>query len=105
MIKLACFFKKSGKRDKMENQVKEVKIVKNILTYNEHHDVCFLCVKGVIIIEMKNGTKHILDIESNADITNSDYLKIIETNDMEEEILFKNVLYDEYWQRRLLGDC
>lgn len=74
--------------------IKEVKIKRNIISVNKNHERGYDNEKGVIIIEEENGTKHILDLKSNTDISTSDYLDIVETEDTKEEILFKNVLFD-----------
>ena len=74
--------------------IKEVKIMRNIISVNKHHERGYDNEKGVIIIEEENGKKHILDLKSNTDISKSDYLDIVETEDTKEEILFKNILFD-----------
>lgn len=74
--------------------IKEVKIMRNIISVNKNHERGYDNEKGVIIIEEENGTKHILDIRSGADISKSDYIDIVETEDTKEEILFKNALFD-----------
>lgn len=74
--------------------IKEVKIKRNIISVNKNHERGYDNEKGVIIIEEENGTKHILDIESGADISKSDYIDIVETEDTKEEILFKNIMFD-----------
>ena len=47
-----------------------------------------------MIIEKDNGDKHILDLESNADISKSDYLDIVDTKKTKENVLFKNIMFD-----------
>lgn len=74
--------------------IKEVKIMRNIISVNKNHERGYDNEKGVIIIEEENGTKHILDLKSNTDISKSDYIDIVETEDTKEEILFKNILFD-----------
>lgn len=74
--------------------IKEVKIMRNIISVNKNHERGYDNEKGVIIIEEEDGTKHILDIRSGADISKSDYIDIVETEDTKEEILFKNALFD-----------
>ena len=74
--------------------IKEVKIMRNIISVNKNHERGYDNEKGVIIIEEENGKKHILDLKSNTDISKSDYIDIVETEDTKEEILFKNVLFD-----------
>ena len=74
--------------------IKEVKIKRNIIKVNKNHERGYDVEKGVMIIEEENGTKHILDLESNNNITHCDYLDIIDTEETKEEILFKEVLFD-----------
>ena len=74
--------------------IKEVKIKRNIISVNKHHERGYDCEEGVMIIEEENGTKYILDLESNNDISKCDYLDIIDTEETKEEILFKEVLFD-----------
>ena len=74
--------------------IKEVKIKRNIIMVNKHHERGYDVEKGVMIIEEENGTKHILDLESNNNITHCDYLDIIDTEETKEEIIFKEVLFD-----------
>lgn len=50
--------------------------------------------KGVIVI-INNDKKFILDLESNTDITNSDYIEIRNTKKTKKQIIFKNIIYDE----------
>ena len=81
--------------------IKEVKIKRNIIMVNKHHERGYDVEKGVMIIEEENGTKHILDLKSNSDISTSDYLDIVETKKTKEEILFKNILFDTERLKRL----
>ena len=74
--------------------IKEVKIKRNIISVNKHHERGYDCEEGVMIIEEENGTKYILDFESNNDISKCDYLDIVDTEDTKEEILFKNIIFD-----------
>lgn len=74
--------------------IKTITIKRNIIMVNHHHDKGYGSKKGVIIIEEDNGKKHILDLESNNDISHSDYLEIIDTKKTKEEVLFKNFMLD-----------
>lgn len=74
--------------------IKEVKIKRNIIEVNKNHERGYDCEEGVMIIEEENGTKYILDLESSSDISKSDYIDIVDTEDTKEEILFKNILFD-----------
>lgn len=74
--------------------IKEVKIKRNVIYVNKHHERGYDNEKGVMIIEEENGTKHILNLESGADISKSDYIDIVDSEDTKEEILFKNIIFD-----------
>ena len=74
--------------------IKEVKIKRNVIYVNKHHERGYDNEKGVMIIEEENGKKHILDLKSNTDISTSDYIDIVDTKKTKEEILFKNIMLD-----------
>ena len=74
--------------------IKEVKIKRNVIYVNKNHERGYDNEKCVMIIEEENGTKHILDLESNNDISACDYIDILDTEYTEEEIIFKNILFD-----------
>ena len=74
--------------------IKEVKIKRNVIYVNKNHERGYDNEKGVMIIEEENGTKHILNLKSSADISKSDYIDIVDTEETEEEIIFKNILFD-----------
>ena len=74
--------------------IKEVYILKDIILYNKHHEQYYYSKKGVIVI-INNDKKFILDLESNTDITNSDYIEIRNTKKTKKQIIFKNIIYDE----------
>ena len=61
---------------------------------NKNHERGYGNKQGVMIIEEENGTKHILDLASNTDISTSDYIDIADTKKTKEEILFKNIMLD-----------
>ena len=83
--------------------IKEVKIKRNVIMVNKNHERGYDNEKGVMIIEEENGTKHILNLESSADISKSDYIDIVDTEETEEEIIFKNILFDTEWIKRLVS--
>ena len=83
--------------------IKEVKIKRNVIMVNKHHERGYDNEKGVMIIEEENGTKHILSLKSSADISTSDYIDIVDTEDTEEEIIFKNIIFDTEWIKRLVS--
>lgn len=74
--------------------IKEVKIKKNVIMVNKNHEQGYGSKQGVMIIEEENGKRHILDLESNTDISKSDYIDIVDTKKTKEEILFKNIMLD-----------
>ena len=83
--------------------IKEVKIKRNVIYVNKNHERGYDNEKGVMIIEEENGTKHILNLESSADISKSDYIDIVDSEETEEEIIFKNIIFDTEWIKRLVS--
>ena len=47
---------------------------------NEHHNKDYFSKDGIIIITMEDNNSFILDIESDADISKSDYITIMTCN-------------------------
>ncbi|MGN0966285.1 MAG: hypothetical protein ACI4OP_01650 [Candidatus Coprovivens sp.] len=74
--------------------IKEVRTKKNVIMVNKNHEQGYGNKQGVMIIEEENGKRHILDLESNTDISKSDYIDIVDTKKTKEEILFKNIMLD-----------
>lgn len=74
--------------------IKEVRVKKNVIMTNKNHEQSYKNTLGVMIIENDNGEKYILDLESNADISNSDYIDIVDTKKTREKTLFKNIMLD-----------
>ena len=74
--------------------IKEVRTKKNVIMVNKNHEQGYGSKQGVMIIEEENGKRHILDLESNTDISKSDYIDIVDTKKTKEEILFKNIMLD-----------
>ena len=83
--------------------IKEVKTKKNVVMVNKNHEKGYESKKGVMIIEEENGKKYTLDLESNTDISKSDYIDILDTKKTKEEILFKNIILDTELLKRLSG--
>lgn len=82
--------------------IREVYILKNIILYNKHHEQYYYSKKGVLVI-INNDKNFILDLESNTDITNSDYIEIKNTNKTKKQIIFKNIIYNEELLAKLSG--
>ena len=83
--------------------IKEVMVKKNVVMVNKNHEKGYESKKGVMIIEEENGKKYTLDLESNTDISESDYIDILDTKKTKEEILFKNIILDTELLKRLSG--
>ena len=83
--------------------IKEVMVKKNVVMVNKNHEKGYESKKGVMIIEEENGKKHTLDLESNTDISKSDYIDILDTKKTKKEILFKNIILDTELLKRLSG--
>ena len=74
--------------------IKEVKVKTNVVIVNKHHEQGYGNKKGDMTIEKDNGDKHILDLESNTDISKSDYLDVVDKKKTKENVLFKNIIFD-----------
>ena len=74
--------------------IKEVKTKKNVIMVNKNHERGYESKQGVMIIEEENGKKYTLDLESNTDISESDYIDIVDTKKTKENVLFKNIMFD-----------
>lgn len=74
--------------------IKEIKVLCPIVYYNKHHDREYFDKKGAMIINLFNGTKYVLDLTSNTDITmaTKDYIELRKISNTEEIVLFKNIL-------------
>lgn len=83
--------------------IKEVKIKTNLIELNHNHERAYSSKQGVMIIEEDNGNKYILDLESNTDISKSDYLEMVDTKKTKEKVLFKNIMFDTERLERLAG--
>ena len=73
--------------------IKEIYNLKNIILYNKNHEQNYYSKKGIIVI-ITNDKKFILDLESNTDITNSDYIEIQNTKKTIKKMIFENILYN-----------
>ncbi len=82
--------------------IKEVYILKNIILYNKHYEQYYYSKKGVLVI-INNDKNFILDLESNTDITNSNYIEMRNTNKTKKQIIFKNIIYNEELLAKLSG--
>ena len=78
------------KMSMLDNKVKEIRLYKNAVIFNNNHNMSYN-MKKYTEIEFFNGNIIQLDIESKTDITNSDYLKITNKGKL-VKTLFKNEL-------------
>lgn len=86
-------------------EVKSITTKNNVIIYNENHERGYMNKKGITEIELSNGKKFILDNQSSADISQSEYLKVIPTKRTKSKEVFKNLMYDtERLQRLARGD-
>ena len=72
------------------NNVKEIRIYKNAVVFNENHNDSYI-IKKYAEVEFFNGEIRKLSIEGKADITNCDYLKITDKGKL-TKIVFQNEL-------------
>lgn len=75
----------------IENKVLEIRLYKNATMYNSNHDRNYK-VKKYAELEFFNGNIIKLDIDSGADITNCDYLDIINKGKLVKNIFRSNLL-------------
>lgn len=74
----------------LDNKVKEIRLYKNAVVFNNHHNMSYK-MKKYTEIEFFNGKLIQLDIESKTDITECDYLKITDKGKL-VKTLFRNEL-------------
>lgn len=77
--------------------IKKIKLKKNVVIVNKHHERGYDNKKGVIMIEEDNGNTHYLDVTSRNDITQAvhDYIDIVDTKKTKEEVIWHNILDDK----------
>lgn len=73
----------------LQNEVKEIKQYRNGRIYNKNQNK-YYNLKKYIEIEFFNGSIILLDLISNTDITNSDYLEITNKGKLSKTI-FRNI--------------
>ena len=75
----------------IEKNVKEIRLYKNALISNEHHERIYL-TKKYMEIEFFNGKIIKLDPIAGTDITDSDYLKVMDKGKLVKNIYRSNLL-------------
>ena len=75
----------------IEKNVKEIRLYKNALVSNEHHEIIHL-TKKYMEIEFFNGKIIKLDPIAGTDITDSDYLKVMDKGKLVKNIYRSNLL-------------
>ncbi len=75
----------------LDNKVKEIRLYKNAIIYNRHHEQCFI-TKKYAEIEFFNKNIIKIDVSSGADITNSDYLEVVEKGKQQKSFFRDNIL-------------
>lgn len=75
--------------------MKIIRIAKkrNIRVKNTHNGVLFP-KQDIIVIEFENSSKRIIDLMSEKDITDIDYLQVVESPKTKEINIFKDSDYD-----------
>ena len=74
----------------ISEKVKEIRVYRNAIMYNEHHERAYLS-KKYIEIEFFNGKIIRLDPIAGADITKCDYLKIKDKGIL-KKVIFHNAI-------------
>ena len=75
----------------LNKKVKEIRIYKNAIMYHSHQDRNYRLNK-YLEIEFFDGHIIELDVDAGADITDSDYLKIIDKGKLEKSIFKINLI-------------
>ena len=76
-----------------EREVKRIIQKKNIIIINDHHNVEFKSKNGVLVIEYTDNMETVLDFDCGSNITKCDYLRVKETKNTKEKVIFKNNNY------------
>lgn len=77
-------------------QKKEIKRIvqrKNVVFLNDHKKAVFKSKKGILIIEYTDDTKTIIDFDCGSDITECDWIRIVNTVFTRDKVLFSNYNY------------
>lgn len=75
----------------IEKKTLEIRLYKNAVMYNSNHDRNYK-IKKYAEIEFLNGDIIKLDIDSGADITNCDYLDIINKGKLVKSLFRSNLM-------------
>ena len=75
----------------LNKKVKEIRIYKNAIMYNSHQDRNYRLNK-YLEIEFFDGYIIELDVDAGSDITDCDYLKIIDKGKLEKSIFKINLI-------------
>ena len=67
--------------------------IKGLNMLNKHNNCVFKNQK-VWIIKLENNKQYLLDMKSNRDITNVDYISLIETKKTKYDVLFEDELFN-----------
>lgn len=74
-------------------KIKRISVLKNVLSHNDYNNIDNFSKKGVMVVEYEDNSRHILDLECNADITDCDYIK---TKVIQGKTKVKDIFYDEF---------
>ena len=75
----------------IQDNVKEINIYKNAILNNSHHDRDYF-IKKYLEIKFFNDKEIKLDLDCGADITNCDYLKIINKGKLVKSLFRSNLM-------------
>lgn len=79
---------------KMEKkEIKRIVQRKNVVFLNDHKKAGFKSKKGILIIEYTDDTKTIIDFDCGSDITECDWIRIVNTVFTRDKVLFSNYNY------------
>ncbi len=76
-----------------KKEIKRIVQRRNVVFLNDHKKAGFKSKKGILIIEYTDDTKTIIDFDCGADITECDWIRIVNTIFTRDKVLFTNYNY------------
>nr|DAG31280.1 MAG TPA: hypothetical protein [Caudoviricetes sp.] len=83
--------------------VKEIVIKTNVTMKDKDRGIEYNVKEGVICIEMENGDKYLLDLETRLDLSKCDYISIADNKKTKTKVLFKNIELDNFFLDNVLS--
>lgn len=83
----------------LDKIITRIYIKRNVNIADHNHKTMAKTRKGVLVIEFFNGSEITLDLKANADISNADYIEVVNTPFTREKTLFENALFSQGTQK------